>query len=120
MAAPLVDEFAEAPHPARRFEWERVVRRATMPPGVKFLAFTLASYSDADGTRIHPSNARLANVIEKTERTVERGMAWLQSAGFIVVTQAGNHRAGLANEYRLTLPADILDRLVLDVDEKKV
>jgi hypothetical protein len=120
MTALPVDEFVEAPQPSRRFEWERVVRRATMPPGVKFLAFTLASYADADGTHMHPSNARLANVIEKTERTVERGMSWLQSAGFLVVTQAGNRRAGLANEYRLTLPADILDRLVLDVDERRV
>lgn len=120
MVAQPVDELVEAPHPARRFEWERVVRRATMPPGVKFLAFMMASYGDADGTRIHPSNARLANVIEKTERTVERGMAWLQSAGFIVVTRHGNRRAGLANEYRLTLPPDVLDRLVLDAEERPV
>ncbi|AQA21724.1 hypothetical protein BTZ20_5642 [Rhodococcus sp. MTM3W5.2] len=110
----------EGPQPVRRFEWERIVRRASMPAGVKFLAFVLASYADGDGTRVHPSNIRLANVIEKTPRTVERGMAWLQSAGFIVRTKYGNRHIGLPNEYRLTVPADVLDRLVLDADEWKV
>ncbi|WFR74425.1 helix-turn-helix domain-containing protein [Prescottella defluvii] len=75
-----------------------------MPAGVKGLAFVLASYGDGDGTRIHPSNARLANVMERSEKTIERGMKWLVSAGFVVITRHKNGQAGIANEYRLTLP----------------
>ncbi|BDC74991.1 helix-turn-helix domain-containing protein [Prescottella equi] len=120
MTALPVDDHVEAPQPAHRFEWERVMRRVSMPAGVKGLAFVLASYADGDGTRIHPSNARLANVMEKSEKTIERGMTWLVAAGFVVITRRRNSRAGIANEYRLTLPVDVLDRMVLDPDEKPI
>ncbi|MFD4294156.1 helix-turn-helix domain-containing protein [Rhodococcus sp. NPDC058532] len=108
----------DAPQPCDRFDWERVVRRVSMPTGAKFVALTLATYADGDGTRIRPSNARLANVIEKSERTVERSMAWLRSAGFIAVTSRKNRFAGQANEYRLTLPADVLELMVLDPSDQ--
>src|SRR5437879_1725471 len=40
--------------PCGRFEWERILRRAVMPLRVKFLAFVLASYADADGSNVRP------------------------------------------------------------------
>ncbi|MFG1785680.1 helix-turn-helix domain-containing protein [Rhodococcus oryzae] len=120
MSAQPVDEFIEAPQPARKYDWERVVRRVSMPAGVKGLAFVLASYADGDGTRIHPSNARLANVMERSEKTIERGMKWLVSTGFVVITRHKNGQAGIANEYRLTLPADVVYRMALDPDEKPI
>ncbi|MFF0816614.1 hypothetical protein ACFYVR_15905 [Rhodococcus sp. NPDC003318] len=118
MSALPVAERDESPQPCDRFDWERVVRRVSMPSGVKFVALALATYADGDGSRIRPSNARLAAVLEKSERTVERGMSWLVSAGFVSITAHRNRHAGLATEYRLSLPSDVLDRVVLDVEDR--
>lgn len=101
--------------PVRRFEWERIMRRLVVPPPVKLLAFILASYADGNGTRIRPGNEILANVTGTSVRTVERNLSTLKRHGLIGVVKRGGGRsnAGRPTEYRLTIPVDLLDRLVL-------
>lgn len=103
-----------------RFDWERIVRRASMPGSAKFLALTLATYANKDGSRIMPGEQRLACVMQVTPRTVERGFKWLRDNDFVSLTKKGNRHQGRANEYRLTVPSDVLERLILDPDERDV
>ncbi|MCZ4077283.1 helix-turn-helix domain-containing protein [Rhodococcus sp. H36-A4] len=86
-----------------------------MPGSAKFLALTLATFgSSKTGTNIHPSIARLAREMEVTERTVMRGMKWLRENGWIVREKQGNRWRNQADEYRLSLPTDVLEQMWLD------
>jgi hypothetical protein len=110
--------------PLGRFEWERVVRRAVIkPPSVKMLGLVMATYANSDGTRVRPGQKRLANVMGTSISTVERGQRALEALGFIEMTYKGHSAGrgksgGYASEYRLTVPADLLERIpMLDPDE---
>jgi hypothetical protein len=81
---------------------------------IKLVAHRLATYADHDGTRIHPGIARLAVDLEIEYRTVRDTLTHLRRLGLLqLVRPAAGHRR--ADEYRLTLPADLLDRDDLDV-----
>src|SRR5690606_17634783 len=69
----------------------------------------LATYADADGSRIFPGTARLAVACEIDYRTAKRCLAALRWLGLIRVVRAARRR-GLADEYRLTIPGDLLDK----------
>lgn len=103
------------PQPTPRFEWERIVRRVVMPSTQKLVALVLASYADRDGSRVRPGNEVLAAVTGQSERSVKRCLAALREVGLLVVSQRGGGRAGRgkATEYQLTIPVDLLDRVVL-------
>jgi hypothetical protein len=98
--------------PLARFEWERCVRRTSMAKELKLTAFVLASYADADGTRVKPSQATLSAVIGASDRSVRRYVRELRAAGFLTLVLRGGGRfaAGRPSEYRLSLPAGWLDR----------
>ncbi|CAM2953418.1 winged helix-turn-helix domain-containing protein [Skermania piniformis] len=106
-----------SPEPIERFAWERVVRRVRMPKAHKYLGLVLATYADADGSSIRPGVDRLARVTDTSTATVKRGLAWLREAGFVERTRQGNRWAKSADEYRLTVPPDVLDMDILSVDE---
>lgn len=99
--------------PVDRFEWERIVRRVEMPSTAKFLGLTMATYAEADGSRIWPGVDRLAAVMCVSVPTVKRNLAVLRKLGLVEVHRRGR-RSGLADEYRLTMPSDILDLPMLD------
>lgn len=120
MTAESAVEFDEGPQPMGRFDWERIVRRASMPGSAKFLALTLATYASKDGTRVLPGEQRLARVMGVAPRTIERGFKWLRENEFVTLTKKGNRHQGRVNEYRLTVPSDVLERLTLDPDERDV
>lgn len=105
--------------PARRFEWERVVRRVNMHATTKYLALVLATYADQDGSRIRPGVERLGRVMCTSEKTVKRHLATLRSDGLIERVKQGNRWTHQADEYRLTLPFDLLERGLLDPDENE-
>lgn len=107
----------EAPQPIDRFDWQRIIRRLEIPSGVKFLALMLATYADPDGTRVHPGVKRLARVMDVSEPTVKRSMAVLRSLGLVVLVKQGNRWANQADEYRLTVPMDLLELPMLDPNE---
>ncbi|GAA1596709.1 hypothetical protein [Actinoplanes couchii] len=81
---------------------------------IKLVAHRLANYADSDGTRIHPGIARLAVDLEIEYRTARDAVALLRRLGLIHLVRRATAR-GRADEYRLTLPLDLLDRDDLDV-----
>lgn len=106
---------------AGRYEWERLIRRVRIGRTTKFVALALATYADADGSRVRPGEARLAAVTELTDRAVRNALKSLRELGLIErVNKGGRHGMyGMADVYRLAIPVDLLDRLeLLDVDER--
>jgi hypothetical protein len=81
---------------------------------IKLVAHRLANYADSDGTRIHPGIARLAVDLEIEYRTVRDSLALLRRLGLVQIVRPAAGR-GRADEYRLTLPTDLLDRDDLEV-----
>lgn len=106
---------------AGRYEWERIIRRVQLGRTTKFVALTLATYADADGSRVRPGEARLAAVTELTERAVRNSLKTLRELGLIErVYKGGRHGTyGVATVYRLTIPTNLLDRVeLLDAEEE--
>lgn len=116
MTAEPAIEFEDGQQSVDRFVWEGIVRRVSMPSGAKYLALMLATFSDSDGSRIYPGVDHLGRVLEVSNRTVIRNMSWLRENGFVARSKKGNRYQKLADEYQLTVPPDVLDRLVLDPD----
>lgn len=94
-----------------RFDWERIIRRVQLHHTTKGVALIMASYADGDGTRIRPGVERLARVLCASDKTVRRHVKTLCDLGFLERTKHGNRHSGEVNEYRLTMPADLLGRL---------
>lgn len=87
------------------------VRGAT----IKAVGTMLASYANyKTGDEIHPGTARLAVDCEINYRTAKRCLAILRDLGLIVLVRKAE-RHGLADEYRLDLPEDLLDREEIEV-----
>jgi hypothetical protein len=101
--------------PAERFEWERIVRRIVMPHPVKFVALVLATYADPDGSRVRPGNPVLADVTGMSVATIKRYLSRLRRMQLIALARRGGGRGGkgAASEYQLTIPADLLDTMIL-------
>ncbi len=88
-----------------------------MVQSTKLLAFVLATYADMNGSRVRPGVGRLSRVAGVTDRTVKRALATLRELGLIERVKQGNRWAGHADEYRLTIPTNLLDLPMLDPDE---
>lgn len=104
--------------PVERFEWERIIRRVSMPPTVKLMALTLATYADIDGTRIRPGVERLVRVTGTSLATVKRALSWLREHGLIDRVKQGNRWAKQADEYQLSIPVNLLEMELLPPDER--
>lgn len=76
---------------------------------IKAVAYRAANYADSNGTRVRPGLPRLAVDLEIEHGTAKRAMQVLVRVGLLRLVHAGA-RPGLADEYRLTIPADLLDR----------
>jgi biotin operon repressor len=95
-----------------RFEWERVIKALPLPPMVKLVALTLATYGDLDGCDVRPGSEALIGDTGASRATVWRALAYLREVGLIVSVVPANRRRGIAEQYRLDVPADILQRVV--------
>lgn len=95
------------------YRWRDVIRRARLGPSTKLVACVLADYANPDGTRIWPGNDRLVAVTELGEKTVRRSLEKLRDLGLIERVRKGSKlgRKALADEYRLTIPADLRERV---------
>lgn len=119
----MSDDSPDEIHPCARYEWERIVRRVVMPGPTKCVAFALATYANTDGTSIYPGNERLVAVTCHADKTVRRALEWLRAGYLIDRVRVGSRggRRGLADEYRLVLPSDLLVRhTLLTPDETPV
>ena len=108
--------------PVSRFEWERLIRRARIGATTQHLALLLATYANRDGAKVHPGIARLATVSERDPKTVKRTLVKLRDLGLLerVFEASRNGRKNSADEYRLTMPADLIEHVaMLDPDENQ-
>ena len=108
-------------HPAARFDWERLVRRCCLPSTTKLVAYAMATYADADGSRVFPGATRLAAVTGLSERSVRGALGNLRDLGLIERTTKGGMRGtrAFADVHQLTIPDDLLERMdLLTVDEE--
>ncbi|ORL11046.1 hypothetical protein A6I84_03460 [Prescottella equi] len=126
MTALPVDEWVEGPQPAAMFEWQRIIRRLSdeaiqvdrvKGSTVKLVAVMLATYADPDGSRVYPSDARLSRVCLLSLSSTNRAKNWLVANGFLQLSKQGNRHTGQANEYRLTLPLNLLELNLLSPNE---
>lgn len=90
-------------------QWTDVVRRARLGPTQKVVAMMLANYADADGSRVYPGIARLVFECELTYSTIKTALRELRRVGLI--EKVG--RRGDADEYRLILHEDLLERVTV-------
>jgi hypothetical protein len=110
-----------------RFEWEQIINRARFSgfiqgngkgtrggvSGAAFKAVALvwATHADPDGTNIWPGDATVAVEAEvglKVAQAVKRAMVEI---GLTEKVRSRSRRQHRGDEYRLTLPTDLLDRV---------
>ncbi|WP_165945711.1 hypothetical protein [Micromonospora sp. KC606] len=113
--------------PVGRFEWEQIIMRARLGglitgngrgtrggvSGAAFMAVALvwSGHADPDGTNIWPGDATVAVEAEvglKVAQAVKRKMIEI---GLTEKVRSRSRRQHRGDEYRLTLPTDLLDRV---------
>jgi hypothetical protein len=101
--------------PPFRYEWERVVKAVILPSTTKHVALNLATYADGDGRDVFPGNERLTDDTGLSDKTVRTALDRLRAVGLIERVSIGSRagRRGLADVYRLTIPDDLLERVLL-------
>lgn len=115
MAADEVSADSAPDLGAQPWTWYAVVRRARIGRERKHAALTVGSYADKNGRGIKCGVARLAADCEVGYSTARRYLAWLREVGWIELVRAGNHKKGLADEYRLII--DPAKHAHLDIPE---
>lgn len=91
-----------------RFGTVKVAGKNLTSAKIKAVAFRLAMYADADGSRVRPGIARLAVDVEVDPGTAKRAVQHLVRVGLLQLVRAGA-RPGHADEYQLVFPADLLE-----------
>lgn len=86
------------------------VSRGVRGSTVRAVALMLATYADGDGSRVFPGTARLSVACEMDYRTIKRCLSVLRHLGLITPVRQVRRR-GHAEEYQLTIPVDLLERL---------
>lgn len=90
--------------------WVNVIRRARLGATTKLVALMIATYADPDGTHVFPGAARLAVQCEVSYSAARRALARLRGAGLIELARRGARKRGQADEYRLILAVDLMER----------
>lgn len=103
--------------PCDSFEWQRIVRRIKMQTTTKLVALVMSTYANADGSHIVVGVVRLMAVTDTSKATVIRHLEFLREMGLIKRVKQGNRHTGDSDEYRLTVPSDVLDLPMLGPDE---
>ncbi|MFF0867653.1 hypothetical protein ACFYUV_38230 [Nonomuraea sp. NPDC003560] len=110
--------------------WVRILRRVELGFGigkkrvgsdtVQHVAMMACTYGNPDGTRIRPSEERLARVCRRDVSTIRKCLKRLRDVGLFrrVFEGSAAGRRRLADEYRLEIPEDLAERVaMLDPDE---
>jgi hypothetical protein len=98
-------------------QWLSAVRRARLGRTTTAVAVMLSTWANPDGTRVRPGLARLAVSCEITYNVAQTSTATLRALGLIRMTYKATGRHG-ADEYRLTLPPDLADRVTMLTDDQ--
>lgn len=93
--------------------WRTIVARCLLGSSVKLVAYTLANYASRNGGDVRPGEKLLIKDTELGERTVRDALTKLREIGLIYRTfeTAATGLRDKADEYRLTLPEDLGDRV---------
>lgn len=97
--------MTELPPPGAlgRFDWERMVRHSGLHRSVKGTALALATFADADGSRVMPGADALARACSAGSATVRRHLKVLREGGFVVLVRKGNvNSSQKADVYQLS------------------
>lgn len=90
-----------------RFDWERALRQANLPPTRKLVLQTLSSYANKAG-EARPSQERIAEASGLTRRTVGTHIRAAIDEGWVVRLVKGRSKGrggkALASVYVLTIP----------------
>jgi hypothetical protein len=97
-------------------DWLKIWIRVRAHPSVKLVGTIAAAYfaNYDDGAGIYPGTVKLAATCgEMSERTVKQALAQIRGWGLMwrYVEGSRHGRRGLADAYRLTIPADVLARV---------
>lgn len=95
----------------RTREWVVFVRSLRLGKPAKTVALAIAHYADSDGHRIFPGNARLAVECELSYGSVKAALVLLREVGLIAHVRRSMTSMGRAEEYRLIMHEDLLERL---------
>ncbi|HEU4541967.1 MAG TPA: hypothetical protein VFR23_12645 [Jiangellaceae bacterium] len=103
-----------------RYEWDGTVRRLDLPSNAKLVAAYVSQYADMAGINARPGLGRLAMETRLNEKTVRRYLKLLRDVGLLVRVRSGSGqgRRGKADEYRLAIPEDILERVALVTERR--
>jgi hypothetical protein len=93
------------------YQWEGILKRARISTNAKLVGFVMRTHGNTDGTSVRPSVATLVMETEISYAAVKRARAELISVGLVVLVKRGNRRLHHADEYRLAIPGDILERV---------
>ncbi len=83
-------------------------RRKRSPLAINAVAQRLATYADADGSRVFPGLVRLAVTLEIEYETAKDAVAVLRDLGLIRLVRRGRG-PGDSNEYQLCIPDTLLE-----------
>lgn len=97
-----------------RFGTAKVAGRTVRGATIKAVGYRLANFADSDGSRVRPGLSRIAVDLELDYSTAKRALQVLVRLGLLRLVRAGA-RPGHADEYRLTIPVDLLDREGVEV-----
>jgi hypothetical protein len=85
--------------------WNSLARVLLVESSVKAVARAAMDYADFyDGSRCHPSSARIARESLHDERTVRAALAHLRALGMAERVAHGVAHRGIADEYQLHIP----------------
>src|SRR5690606_1126765 len=98
-----------------RFEYERAIRRSSLPPSSRLLALTIATWADVRTgiipDRYMPSLTVLEAATGLSRKTVRAHLDVLEAEGWVARDRptAEEARRGARTRYRLMIPADAAD-----------
>lgn len=88
-----------------RFRWEKSLRDSeSLSTKARHIGHLMATYSNADGTKVHPGAELLAKGSGMSLRSVHTATVELRTSGWVELVRAGNARRGHADEYQLQIP----------------